>query len=126
MRRHGLGRLPRPLQQGAAITGLSGPSACRTSVVFHAGTARKGRAVLTNGGRVLGVTALGDGRRGHGVAYEAVDENQLERGLLPHGHRPKALERLGQAPAVGILMGSESDLPVMEEAGHAEEVRGAL
>jgi len=28
-------------------------------VVFHAGTALKGNKIVTNGGRVLGVTALG-------------------------------------------------------------------
>ena len=31
--------------------------------VFHAGTTRVGRDLLTAGGRVLGVTALGDGVR---------------------------------------------------------------
>jgi phosphoribosylamine--glycine ligase len=30
------------------------------SYVFHAGTKRQGDKILTNGGRVLGVTALGD------------------------------------------------------------------
>jgi phosphoribosylamine--glycine ligase len=30
-------------------------------VVFHAGTRRDGGRVVTDGGRVLGVTALGDG-----------------------------------------------------------------
>lgn len=29
-------------------------------VVFHAGTDKKGKTIVTNGGRVLGVTALGD------------------------------------------------------------------
>jgi phosphoribosylamine--glycine ligase len=29
-------------------------------VVFHAGTELKGETVVTNGGRVLGVTAIGD------------------------------------------------------------------
>ncbi|MCK7504914.1 MAG: hypothetical protein MZV70_13070 [Desulfobacterales bacterium] len=32
--------------------------------VFHAGTTRKGRAMVTDGGRVLGVTALGEYGRG--------------------------------------------------------------
>ena len=32
----------------------------KNSVVFHAGTVRDGNKVLTSGGRVLGVTALGD------------------------------------------------------------------
>ena len=48
--------------------------------VFHAGTTREGDTVFTAGGRVLGVTALGDtlaAARDH--AYAAVDEISFER-----------------------------------------------
>ena len=43
--------------------------------VFHAGTARRGSNVVAVGGRVLGVTALGE-NVGHAkrLAYEAVDK----------------------------------------------------
>jgi phosphoribosylamine---glycine ligase len=45
-------------RKGDAITGL--PKESQDAVVFHAGTVRKDGAVLTSGGRVLCVTALGD------------------------------------------------------------------
>ena len=42
--------------------------------MFHAGTAVEGGTLVTNGGRVLCVTALGDSLRiARGRAYEAID-----------------------------------------------------
>jgi len=42
--------------------------------VFHAGTRLDGKSVVTNGGRVLCVTALGDSlKMARTRAYEAVD-----------------------------------------------------
>ena len=42
--------------------------------VFHAGTAERDGAIVTAGGRVLGVTALGDGRpEARAAAYAAAD-----------------------------------------------------
>lgn len=48
---------PEAVQTGAVISGLPAPG--EDLVVFHAGTKRVGDQVVTNGGRVLGVTALG-------------------------------------------------------------------
>ena len=59
---------------GDAITGLdaASPGVAETKV-FHAGTALDGTAVVTAGGRVLCVTALGDSTRlAQQQAYEAV------------------------------------------------------
>ena len=43
--------------------------------VFHAGTALKENQIVTNGGRVLGVTALGkDLRAAQAAAYAAVEK----------------------------------------------------
>jgi phosphoribosylamine--glycine ligase len=66
------GGYPESPRAGDAITGLPAPQAdCR---VFHAGTALSGDAVVTSGGRVLCVTALGDNiRAAQGRAYEAVE-----------------------------------------------------
>ena len=60
-----------------AITGLPKPAAdCR---VFHAGTRLEGKAVLTNGGRVLCVTALGDSvKMARARAYEALEGIRFE------------------------------------------------
>ncbi len=64
-------------KKGDAISGL--PSAGEDFRVFHAGTALKGEVLVTNGGRVLCVTTLGDSigmarRR----AYEIVDGIRFE------------------------------------------------
>ena len=58
-------------ETGAVIGGLD---ADRPDVtVFHAGTARRGEDVVVNGGRVLGVTALGkDVEEAREKAYERV------------------------------------------------------
>ncbi len=48
---------PGTVKLGDAIGGL--PPSSDDVIVFHAGTARKGADLVTSGGRVLGVTALG-------------------------------------------------------------------
>ena len=53
------GGYPGPVEKGKVITGIEAASADPDVVVFHAGTALKDGQVITNGGRVLGVTALG-------------------------------------------------------------------
>ena len=50
---------PANSSKGDVINGLEHDYA-KTVKVFHAGTASKGKSVITNGGRVLCVTALGD------------------------------------------------------------------
>ncbi len=52
------GGYPLEYKKGYPITGLD--EAGRSAVVFHAGTAQKDGQTVTNGGRVLGVTALGN------------------------------------------------------------------
>jgi len=66
---HGYPEEPR---KGDAISGLPKPTPeCR---VFHAGTRLEGKKVLTSGGRVLCVTALGDSvKMARSRAYEALD-----------------------------------------------------
>jgi phosphoribosylamine--glycine ligase len=71
---HGYPDEPR---KGDAIAGLPQPGAdCR---VFHAGTRLDGKSLVTNGGRVLCVTALGDSvRMARTRAYEAVDKIRFD------------------------------------------------
>jgi phosphoribosylamine--glycine ligase len=72
---------------------------------------------VTDGGRVLGVTALGDSvAEAIAKAYQAVAKISWEGAYCRKDIGRKALDRLSRAPAVGIVMGSDSDLPVMEEA----------
>jgi phosphoribosylamine--glycine ligase len=46
--------------KGVPIEGLEGLREWPNGMVFHAGTARQNRQIVTNGGRVLGVTGLGN------------------------------------------------------------------
>lgn len=66
------GGYPGDYRKGCEISGLADAGASGATV-FHAGTRRDGGAVLTSGGRVLGVTALGETPAGAvSAAYEAV------------------------------------------------------
>ncbi len=73
------GGYPGAYQKGDPITGLD-QAARRTGVtVFHAGTALRDGTVVTDGGRVLGVTALGDTLpEAAAAAYHAVDMIQFK------------------------------------------------
>ncbi|TWT61618.1 phosphoribosylamine--glycine ligase [Rubinisphaera italica] len=51
---------PGDYEKGFAIRGLDPKSDSETSRVFHAGTSIKDGKIVNSGGRVLGVTALGD------------------------------------------------------------------
>ena len=68
---------PEEPRKGDRIEGVPAPAAdCR---VFHAGTRAEGKSVLTSGGRVLCVTALGDNlRAARSRAYEAVERIRFE------------------------------------------------
>ncbi len=54
------GGYPGSFETGKEITGLADAGALPDVAVFHAGTRRDGDSVVTSGGRVLGVTALGE------------------------------------------------------------------
>ena len=64
-------------RKGDAISGLPKPEEdCR---VFHAGTRLEGKSVLTSGGRVLCVTALGDSvKMARARAYETLDRIRFD------------------------------------------------
>jgi phosphoribosylamine--glycine ligase len=64
---------PGDYRKGDAISGLD--EATQTgAVVFHAGTKSDGEKTVTNGGRVLGITALGDDfQAARGACYNAVE-----------------------------------------------------
>jgi len=67
------GGYPGEYERGKAITGLEEASRMEEVFVFHAGTAFENRQIVTNGGRVLGVTGLGETIAGAvDRTYEAV------------------------------------------------------
>jgi phosphoribosylamine--glycine ligase len=51
---------PGPYEAGKPIDGLDATAGMEQVEVFHAGTAMGPEGVVTSGGRVLGITALGD------------------------------------------------------------------
>lgn len=53
------GGYPDAYEKGKVITGIDKAEEVDSVIVFHAGTARKNGVYVTNGGRVLGVSALG-------------------------------------------------------------------
>jgi phosphoribosylamine--glycine ligase len=72
------GGYPGSYPKGKVITGLDAAGALPRTKVFHAGTASKDGQIATNGGRVLGVTALGaDLKAAQAAAYAAVDHIQF-------------------------------------------------
>ncbi len=69
------GGYPGPFQKGKLVTGLEAAAALPDAKVFHAGTKLEGDRVVTDGGRVLSVTALGDDLAGaRAKAYAAVEK----------------------------------------------------
>jgi len=73
------GGYPGSYEKGKEITGIESAEAAGDVVVFHAGTALKDGKVVTSGGRVLGVTALGDGIAGAiDTAYAATRKIAFE------------------------------------------------
>jgi phosphoribosylamine---glycine ligase len=69
------GGYPDKYETGKEITGLKEAGSLPDTWVFHAGTKLQGQKVLTAGGRVLGVTALGETiADAQKQAYQAVDK----------------------------------------------------
>jgi phosphoribosylamine--glycine ligase len=73
------GGYPDAYEKGKPISGLDEAAKVENVVVFHAGTAERDGLIVTNGGRVLGVTALGaDFPTTIRRAYEAVEKIHFE------------------------------------------------
>lgn len=73
------GGYPGSYPKGKVISGLETAGALSNTKVFHAGTALKDGSVVTNGGRVLGVTAWAPNLRAAcDAAYAAVDKITFE------------------------------------------------
>lgn len=70
------GGYPKSYKKGYGISGLD---KVENAIVFHSGTVKKEDAFLTNGGRVLGVTALGETlREAVDLAYQNVEKIAFE------------------------------------------------
>ena len=86
------GGYPGNYAKGKPITGLDVANTLPQAKVFHAGTALKDGQIVTNGGRVLGVTALGkDLQAAQAAAYAAVDKICFDGAHFRHDIAAKAL-----------------------------------
>lgn len=114
------GGYPGAYQSGKRIKGLKKAAALAGVEVFHAGTKTVKGHVVTAGGRVLGVTALGETViAAREKAYQAVSVIHWTGCQFRHDIGEKAMKHAKKKEAtavVGILMGSDSDLPVMRSA----------
>jgi phosphoribosylamine--glycine ligase len=90
------GGYPGAYTKGKAIAGLNEAASLPNAKVFHAGTARAGNQIVTNGGRVLGVTAWAeDLRAARNAAYAAVERIQFDGAQFRRDIAAKALGRVG-------------------------------
>ena len=88
------GGYPGDYQKGKRITGLDEAEQLKDVVVFHAGTAAKNGDIVTNGGRVLGVTALGQTvADAKARAYMAVDKIKFDGAYCRRDIAEKAIKK---------------------------------
>ncbi|MCP4316657.1 MAG: phosphoribosylamine--glycine ligase [Hyphomicrobiales bacterium] len=85
---------PGAYKKGSAISNLEAASAVHNVEVFHAGTALEADKIVANGGRVLGVTALGATViTAHDQAYMAVDLIDWDDGFCRRDIGWRAIQR---------------------------------
>ena len=85
---------PGAYEQGAVIGNLGPASELPGVTIFHAGTAARDGKIIANGGRVLGVAALGaDIVSARRRAYEAVDVIDWPQGFCRRDIAWRAIER---------------------------------
>ena len=88
------GGYPGDYEKGKRITGLDEAEQIKDVVVFHAGTAAKDGNIVTAGGRVLGVTALGETiADAKTKAYAAVDKIKFDGAYCRRDIADKAIRK---------------------------------
>jgi len=108
---------PGNYETGKKIIGLDEVEKMKDIMVFHAGTKLEDGQFVTAGGRVLGVTALGDTiQDAIDRAYEAVSKIKWDGMHYRRDIGKKALKHLSDSCDVAIVMGSKSDEKVMKKA----------
>ena len=90
------GGYPGDYQKGRKITGMDEAERLEDIVVFHAGTKNQDGDIVTNGGRVLGVTALGQTiTDAKAKAYEAVGRIKFDGAYYRRDIADKAIKNSG-------------------------------
>ena len=91
------GGYPGKYEKGKPISGLDKAAKIPGAVVFHAGTATNGEDIVTNGGRVLGATALAKGiPAAIEIAYKCADAIKFAGKYCRTDIGKKAIDRLGK------------------------------
>jgi phosphoribosylamine--glycine ligase len=89
------GGYPSMYRKGLPIRGLDEAAKIPNLKVFHAGTRSDDSRIVTNGGRVLGVTALGDDlKAAKSTAYDAVRFIQFTDAMFRTDIADQAIRRL--------------------------------
>jgi len=84
---------PGNYEKGKEIKGIEGTESDDDIVIFHAGTKMEGDKLITNGGRVLGVSAIGDTlQEALQKAYKAIEKISFEGIQYRRDIGKKALE----------------------------------
>ena len=97
-----------------AITGLEAAEADPLVKVFVAGAAASPQGLRTSGGRILGVTALGEGlAQAQKRAYQAVGAVHFDNCHFRRDVGDKGIKRSASWTKVAIFIGSISDEDVM-------------
>jgi len=87
------GGYPGDYQKGRVITGLKDARQLEDVIIFHAGTKDLDGDIVTNGGRVLGVTALGETIADAKTrAYQAVDKIHFDGAYCRRDIADKAIK----------------------------------
>jgi phosphoribosylamine--glycine ligase len=95
------GGYPGNYPKGKLIHGLAEAAQLPDTKVFHAGTTLKDGKIVTNGGRVLGVTALGkDLKAAQAAAYAAVENIHFDGAHFRRDIAVKALQDRGNRTQV--------------------------
>lgn len=90
------GGYPGDYEKGKIIVGLEEAQQIEDVVVFHAGTKDVNGDIVTNGGRVLGVTALGDSiKQAKQRAYRAVEKIKFDGAYCRRDIADKAIKGSG-------------------------------
>jgi len=86
---------PGSYEKGKKITGLDEAEQLPGVIIFHAGTKRQDGDIITNGGRVLGITALGETiAEAKQKAYTAVDKIEFDGAYCRRDIADKAIKRM--------------------------------
>ncbi len=90
---------PGSYKKGMPVSGLEDVKKMKDVVVFHAGTDKKEETIVTNGGRVLGVTALGNSvKEAISKAYLSVSKITWNGVYYRKDIGQKALKRIELSP----------------------------